>query len=122
MNSMKKLILISALLFSFNTSAKDYACGVMSTDYVGENLEEVILSEVEVMELFEARCKKGDMLVYRNTSQLFFNSFYNVSARVCDQNKPINVINETLLVYKTEEDTESLICTYNGSIREVRDD
>ena len=37
---MKKLILISALLFSFNTSAKDYACGALSTDYVGENLEE----------------------------------------------------------------------------------
>jgi hypothetical protein len=120
---MKRLLTLSLLLlFSFNTSAKDYACGVMSTDYVGENLEEVILSDVEVMELFKAKCKKGDMLLYRNTSQLFFTSLYNVSARVCDQNKPINVINETILGYETQEKRESLICTYNGSIREVRDD
>ena len=115
-----RFILITALLFSFNSSAKDYACGVMSTDYVGENLEEVILSEVEVMEIFKAKCKKGDMLLYQNTSQIFFTSLYNVSALVCDQNKPINVIKETLLVYKTKEKRESLICTYNGSIREHR--
>ena len=75
---MERLILISMLLFSFNVSAKDYACGVMSTDYVGENLEEVILSDVEVMEIFKAKCKKGDMLLYQNTSQIFFTSLYNV--------------------------------------------
>ena len=117
-----RIILISALLFSFNGWAEDYACGVLSTDYVGENLEEVILSNQEVMELFKLQCKKGDMLYYRNTSKFFANSLYNVSVRVCDQNKPINVINETLLVYKTNEQTESLVCTYNGSIREFRDD
>ena len=113
---MKKIILMSVLFFSFNAWAKDYACGVVSTDYVGENLEEVILSESEVMELFKSRCKKGDMLLYRNTGRFFANSLYNVSVKVCDQNKPINVINETLLV----EQMESLICTYNGSIREYR--
>ena len=119
---MKKIILMSVLFFSFNAWAKDYACGVVSTDYVGENLEEVILSESEVMELFKSRCKKGDMLLYRNTGRFFANSLYNVSVKVCDQKKPINVINETLLVYKTNEQTESLVCTYNGSIREFRDD
>ena len=108
------------MLFSFNGWAEDYACGVLSTDYVGENLEEVILSNQEIMELFKSRCKKGDMLYYINSSKFFANSLYNISVRVCDQNKPIDVINETLLIYETEEERESLICTYNGSIREFR--
>ena len=114
---MKKFVLISALLFSFNVSAKDMYCGVTSTDYIGK--EEKHLSEKEVMKEIELKCKKGDLLIYRNTSQLVFTSLSNVSVRVCDPNKPINVIKETLSVIVPSE-LESLLCSYNGSIREQR--
>jgi len=77
------------------------------------------MSLQEVLDEVEIFCKKGDLLIYRNTSQLVFTSLSNVSVRVCDPNKPINVIKETLSVIVPSE-LESLLCSYNGSIREQR--
>jgi len=114
---MKKLILISALLLSINISAKEMFCGVNSIDY--SQTEEIVMSLQEVLDEVEIFCKKGDLLIYRNTSQLVFTSLSNVSVRVCDPNKPINVIKETLSVIVPSE-LESLLCSYNGSIREQR--
>ena len=115
---MKKLILISALLlFSFNTTAKEYWCAVLSTEYNGA--EVTVLYRPAVLKQFKDYCKRGDAMVYINSSQGPLTSIANISVRVCDQNKPINVIKETVLVYKTLEERENLLCTYDG-IKEER--
>ena len=116
---MKKLILISALLLiASNGWAEEMFCGVNSIDY--SQTEEIVMSLQEVLDEVEISCEKGDLLVYRNSSQLVFTSLRNVASRVCDKNKPIDIIKETVNVFEVETEMESLLCTFNGSIREER--
>ena len=104
-------------MFSFNTTAKEYFCGVLSTDYNGA--DKTVLGMQDVLDQFKDYCKRGDAMVYWNSGQHPLTGIGRVSVRVCDQNKPINVIKETVLVYKTYEERETLLCTYDG-IKEER--
>ena len=116
---MKKIILIAGLLvFVSNVWAKEMFCGVNSIDY--SQTEEIVMSFQEVLDEVEISCEKGDLLVYRNSSQLVFTSLRNVASSVCDKNKPIDIIKETVNVFEVETEMESLLCTFNGSIREER--